>query len=61
MAIKIEACGANKHQQLISESKMLAILSEHDPSLEIGIPNIYFTSSEEKFNVMVMDLLGPSL
>lgn len=40
---------------------MLAILSEHDPSLEIGIPNIYFTSSEEKFNVMVMDLLGPSL
>jgi len=29
--------------------------------IDKGIPNIYYCSAEGDYNIMVMDLLGPSL
>lgn len=29
--------------------------------IDKGIPNVYYCSSEGDYNIMVMDLLGPSL
>lgn len=32
-----------------------------DESKNQGIPHVYVSASEERFNIMAMDLLGPSL
>jgi serine/threonine protein kinase len=45
-----------KHPQLYYESKVLRYLQGG-----VGIPNIYHYGIEGQYNVMVIDLLGPSL
>lgn len=54
VAIKVEDTRAN-HQQLLSEAKILTILSGQ------GIPKIYWYGTEGLYNIMVLELLGPSL
>lgn len=55
VAIKIESCNT-KHPQLHLESKLL-----HQLSSGVGIPKVRYSGNESGYNVMVMELLGPSL
>lgn len=55
MAIKLEPADA-KPPQLLYESKMYKLLMGG-----VGIPYIYYFAQEGDYNVLVMDLLGPSL
>ena len=55
VAIKLE-CVKTKHPQLHIESKFYRIMQGG-----VGIPTIKWCGSEGDFNVMVMELLGPSL
>jgi serine/threonine protein kinase len=55
VAIKLESVRA-KHPQLLYESKIYRILQGG-----VGIPNLHWFGVEGDFNVMVLDLLGPSL
>lgn len=55
VAIKIEN-SSSKHPQLHLESRLLQILSHGT-----GIPKVRHSGNEGGYNVMVMDLLGPSL
>eukprot|EP01135_Chromosphaera_perkinsii_P004735 Nk52_evm7s295 gene=Nk52_evmTU7s295 len=55
VAIKLEPLKA-RHPQLLYESKLYKILQGG-----VGIPNIRWYGVEGDYNVMVMDLLGPSL
>lgn len=55
MAIKLE-CIRTKHPQLHIESKFYKMMQGG-----IGIPRIIWCGSEGDYNVMVMELLGPSL
>ncbi|CAH0380506.1 unnamed protein product [Bemisia tabaci] len=55
VAIKLE-CIKTKHPQLHIESKIYKLMQNG-----VGIPNIKWCGSEGDFNVMVMELLGPSL
>eukprot|EP00095_Tigriopus_kingsejongensis_P009840 maker-scaffold21_size687808-snap-gene-5.38 protein:Tk09840 transcript:maker-scaffold21_size687808-snap-gene-5.38-mRNA-1 annotation:"casein kinase i isoform epsilon-like isoform x6" len=55
VAIKLE-CIKTKHPQLHIESKFYRIMQG-----AVGIPKIKWCGSEGDFNVMVMELLGPSL
>jgi len=55
VAIKLESVRA-KHPQLLYESKIFRILQGG-----VGIPNIHWFGVEGDFNIMVIDLLGPSL
>jgi len=55
VAIKLE-CIKTKHPQLHIESKFYRIMQGG-----VGIPTIKWCGSEGDFNVMVMELLGPSL
>lgn len=55
VAIKIES-NTTKHPQLHLEFKLLRQLSDGP-----GIPRVRYSGTEGSFNVMVMDLLGPSL
>lgn len=55
VAIKLE-CIRTKHPQLHIESKFYKIMQGG-----IGIPRIIWCGSEGDYNVMVMELLGPSL
>ena len=55
VAIKLE-CVKTKHPQLHLESKFYKLLQGG-----IGIPSIKWCGAEGDFNVMVMELLGPSL
>ena len=54
VAIKIE--GNRKDSQLLNESKVYRILQEGT-----GIPKLYWYGIEGDFNVLVLELLGPSL
>lgn len=56
VAIKIEN-SSTKHPQLHLESKLLHQLSSGGG----GIPKVRYSGNEGGFNVMVMELLGPSL
>ena len=47
---------STKHPQLQYESKIYRVLQGG-----LGIPNIHWFGVEGDFNVLVMDLLGPSL
>jgi len=55
VAIKLESV-KTKHPQLLYESKIYKILHGG-----LGIPNIRWYGVEGDYNVMVLDLLGPSL
>jgi len=55
VAIKLESVKA-RHPQLLYESKLYKILHGG-----IGIPHIRWYGTERDYNVLVMDLLGPSL
>jgi casein kinase 1 len=55
VAIKLESV-KTKHPQLLYESKLYKILSGG-----VGIPTMRWYGVEGDYNVMVMDLLGPSL
>lgn len=55
VAIKLESAKA-RHPQLLTEAKIYKTLSGG-----IGIPYVHWYGIEAEFNVMVVDLLGPSL
>ena len=55
VAIKLESI-KSKHPQLLYESKLYKILGGG-----VGIPTVRSFTVEGDYNVMVMDLLGPSL
>jgi casein kinase 1 len=55
VAIKLENT-RNRHLQLQHESRLYRMLQG-----SLGIPNIYWYGLEGAFNVLVMDLMGPSL
>jgi len=54
LAIKLESI-KSRHPQLLYESKLYKILAGG-----VGIPNIHWYGVEGDYNVMVIDLLGPS-
>lgn len=55
VAIKLE-CVKTKHPQLHIESKIYKMMQGG-----VGIPTIRWCGAEGDYNVMVMELLGPSL
>ncbi|XP_030382394.1 casein kinase I-like [Scaptodrosophila lebanonensis] len=55
VAIKMESATA-RHPQLLYEYKLYRVLSGG-----VGIPRIRYYGNEKNFNILVMDLLGPSL
>jgi casein kinase 1 alpha len=55
VAVKVE-CIVSRHPQLAYEAKLYKILQGG-----IGISRIKHFSSEDQFNLLVLDLLGPSL
>lgn len=55
VAVKLESHKA-RHPQLLYESKLYKILQGG-----VGIPHIRWYGQEKEYNVLVMDLLGPSL
>lgn len=55
VAIKLESIKA-RHPQLLYESKLYKIMAGG-----MGIPHCRWYGTEKEFNVLVMDLLGPSL
>ncbi|KAG6794916.1 casein kinase I [Apis laboriosa] len=55
VAVKLESVRA-RHPQLLYESKLYRILHGG-----VGIPHIRWYGQEREYNVLVMDLLGPSL
>ncbi|KAG9509884.1 Casein kinase I isoform alpha, partial [Fragariocoptes setiger] len=55
VAVKMESTRA-RHPQLLYESKLYKILQGG-----IGIPHVRWYGTEKDFNILVMDLLGPSL
>jgi serine/threonine protein kinase len=68
VAIKLEPV-KTRHPQLLYESRIYKILNASGGfkkkinffSTAVGIPNIKWFGVEGEYNVMVMDLLGPSL
>ncbi|KAJ5074646.1 casein kinase 1-like protein [Anaeramoeba ignava] len=55
VAIKLESV-KSKHPQLLYESKIYRILSGG-----VGIPHVRWFGVESDYNVMIMDMLGPTL
>uniref|UniRef100_A0A0G4HR05 Casein kinase I n=1 Tax=Chromera velia CCMP2878 TaxID=1169474 RepID=A0A0G4HR05_9ALVE len=55
VAVKLESI-KTKHPQLLYESKLYKILAGG-----VGIPSVHWYGIEGDYNVMVIDLLGPSL
>jgi len=63
VAVKLESV-QSKHPQLMYESKVLRILqsgSDRTRAYAVGVPCMRWFGTEGTFNVMVLDLLGPSL
>ena len=58
-AVKCEAVNT-KHPQLFYEAKLINYLNNEE-TLDKGIPHTYFCCTEGEHNILVMDLLGPSL
>lgn len=59
-AIKFEDV-STKHPQLFYEAKLYQYLLKDPSSIGKGIPQVHYCTTEGKYNIMVMDLLGPSL
>jgi len=55
VAIKLEPTKA-KHPQLFYESKLYLALQGG-----VGIPNVHWCGTQGNYNIMIIDLLGPSL
>jgi len=60
VAIKFESA-STKHPQLFFEAKLYQYLLRDLNTPERGIPRVYYCATEGDHNIMVMDLLGPSL
>lgn len=60
VAIKLEPA-STKHPQLFYEAKIYQYLLSDTSVIDKGIPNVYYCVNEGEFNILVMDLLGPSL
>lgn len=60
VAIKLEHTNT-KHPQLFYEAKLYQYLIHGDSVVDRGIPHVYYCGTEGDYNIMVMDLLGPSL
>lgn len=60
VAIKLENTNT-KHPQLFYEAKLYQYLLQDTTVVDKGIPHVYYCATEGDFNIMVMDLLGPSL
>lgn len=60
LAIKVEKKSI-KHPKLLFEAKLYTYLHKDYYTLDKGIPKVYLYTTEGDFNLMVMDLLGPSL
>ena len=59
MAVKCEPI-ITKHPQLFYEAKLINYLNSEDKS-DRGIPRTHLCCTEGDMNILVMDLLGPSL
>lgn len=51
---------STKYPQLLHESKVLEEV-KGEGLLILGIPKVYWSGIQSEFNIMVIDLLGPSL
>ena len=60
VAVKLENT-STKSPQLFYEAKLYQYLLNDNSVVDRGIPNVYYCSTEGDYNVLVMDLLGPSL
>jgi len=60
VAIKLEHTNT-KHPQLFYEAKLYQYLLNDSTVVDKGIPHVYYCATEGDYNIMVMDLLGPSL
>ncbi|CAD8196632.1 unnamed protein product [Paramecium octaurelia] len=60
VVVKLEPV-STKHPQLFFEGKVYQYLLKEPSVIDKGIPNVYYCASESEYNIMVMDLLGPSL
>jgi casein kinase 1 len=60
VAVKVEPINSD-HPQLIYECKLYNYLHNDSTVIDKGIPNVYYCSTEGDYNVLVMDLMGPSL
>jgi casein kinase 1 len=63
VAVKLESSNT-RHPQLFYEAKLYNYLNSSEgvtSNHDIGLPQVYYSGTEEDYNVMVMDLLGPSL
>jgi casein kinase 1 len=60
VAVKLEPI-STKHPQLFFECKLYQYLLRDSSVIDKGIPNVYYCATEGDYNIMVMDLLGPSL
>jgi casein kinase 1 len=57
VAVKLESKKA-RHSLLLNEARLMNVISKSDPQ---GFPRVKWYGVESDYNVMVMDLLGPSL
>jgi len=60
LAVKFETSEI-KHAHLLYEAKLYSYLHQDYHVLDKGIPKVYLYASLADYNIMVMDLLGPSL
>lgn len=60
LAVKLED-SSMKRTHLLYEAKLYSYLHQDYKVLEKGIPKVYYYASLPDYNIMVMDLLGPSL
>jgi len=60
VAVKLEPVNT-KHPQVFYEAKLYQYLLSDSSVIDKGIPNVYYCTTEGEFNILVMDLLGPSL
>eukprot|EP01017_Pseudomicrothorax_dubius_P049344 TRINITY_DN9161_c0_g2_i3.p1 TRINITY_DN9161_c0_g2~~TRINITY_DN9161_c0_g2_i3.p1 ORF type:complete len:322 (+),score=46.71 TRINITY_DN9161_c0_g2_i3:85-1050(+) len=60
VAVKLEKADS-RVPQLFYEAKLYQYFHQEEGALENGIPRIFYCTQEGEHNIMVMDLLGPSL